>query len=262
VGKRELFNGIVNRIQAVGVELEGGWDTFPKLKDFRQDHDGSVRFKEPRMIEQFDAGGRRVVVPEPGSPPYPKWIGELVMYPPKAVGQAAEWITRCYPPYVNETCGLHVHMSFYYKLNYSRLMTPEYTTQMIQEIRAWGERNNIPTNHALWRRLDPRDEITQQHCAHIFLGDKQAAINKKDYSSRGKAHSRYTAINYCALQHNTVECRILPMFEKPEQAVSAVHCVIDTTNRFLSKMRQRERAVKTEVLVQPPIEKTISRIVY
>lgn len=257
--KREFLRGVVNRINLIGVELEGGWDVAPKA--VKIEHDGSVSFGRPMEEVYFDEARQRHLmrVVEPVN--VPKIVGEAVMRPAMKPTEFEPWVQMAYPQHVNETCGLHVHMSFHNKLNYSRLMTEEYMQAMIRELRSWGEQNNIPKEHMLWNRLDPSHPWTNQHCAHLFLGDRQSIVTKKDYSSRGKAHSRYTFINYCEAQHHTVECRGLPMFATAEQAISAIYCVLDTTNRFLSKMRQRERAVRAEALIPPPVTETIGRVV-
>src|SRR5690348_9266825 len=97
--KRELLNGIVNRINLVGIELEGGWNRCPDKKLGHFDHDGSVRF------EPFDKDGDRMPMPQ-------YYTGEYVSYP-MPVDQIASWLRTTYPEHVNDTCGLHVHMSFH-----------------------------------------------------------------------------------------------------------------------------------------------------
>jgi hypothetical protein len=243
--KRPLLNGIINRVNRIGLELEGGWDA--AVRGHQVIRDGSVVFDRPRTRVNLMTGEAEYVVP------HPKYaVGEIVSSP-MAPDQAAEWLRRAYPQHVNGTCGLHVHMSFNHKLNYSRLLTPDYMGFVIQELQAWGIRNDISRTEGqgamFWNRLDPHHPWTLQHCTHQFLGDKQVTVAKKDFNSRGKDYSRYTFINYCDMQHGTVECRGLPMFESPEVAISAVNAVLDATNRFLSKIRQREKVVAAVIPV-------------
>jgi hypothetical protein len=257
--KRQLVNGIVNRIALVGIELEGGWDL--PVEGEKIVHDGSVQFEDPwtDMIEPAP-GARKIAVARATPRPHPQMIGEIVSG--KLTIDAIEpWIVKCHPQHVNETCGLHVHMSFFNKLNYSRLMVPEFTGHMIDELNRFGLAEGIPQGHMFWKRLDPNHPWTQRHCRHQFLGDKQVLVKKKDYNSRGTDYSRYTFINYCHAQQPTVECRGLPMFDSAELAYKAVMAVVTATNRFLSKIRMREKSVSAGVIERPAFFQEIGAVV-
>lgn len=263
---RELFNGIINRINLVGIELEGGWDR--AVDNHHVERDGSVVFEDPNNTEVLDRNGRRVIVPRPVPIPFPAHaIGEIVSRA-MPVGSVEEWIRKAYPQHVNNTCGLHVHMSFHTKLNYSRLMLPDYMNMMVDELKRFADAEKLPTDHMLRNRLDPNHPWTLKHCAHTFLADRQVLVKGKDFNSRGKPHSRYTFINYPEMQHHTVECRGLSMFggqptkeADVEMAVRAVLTVINTTNRFLSKIRQREQPVSVGVIEQPTYVHEVGRMV-
>lgn len=283
---KDLLNGIRNRIALVGIELEGGWNRDPGTSIIR---DGSVEFhrsdaRPPRPMRSangtivlVDENSGRIV--EPMATPataaaarYPTAIGEVVSpRPPNAltVHNYAVWMRKVYPQMVNETCGLHVHVSFAHRLNYSRLITPDLTPFVVEQLAQWGRAECIPADHMLWARLNPDHPWTRQHCAHLFLGDNQVKVVKKEYNSRGTPHSRYTFINYCEAQHHTVEYRGLPMFGRPEgvtgedieQAVRAVSTVLTATNKFLSKIRQRERAESVAVVARPPIMQEFGAVI-
>lgn len=264
--KRELINGVVNRVALVGIELEGGWDH--SIKGEQIVRDGSVRFNGPRvevMADVFTGERRNVVRGNERLPQYD--IGEIVS---KAIpiGAVEAWLKKCYPHHVNETCGLHVHMSFYNKLNYSRLIVPDFTPFVVEELKAFGRATNIPAEQMFWRRLDPDHPWTREHCRHVFLGNQQVLVGKKDYNSRGTDHSRYTFINYCDKLHNTVECRGLPMFgngpttpEDVELALKAIMAVVTATNRFLSKQRSREKTVQVSITERPALFQEIGSVV-
>jgi len=232
-----------NRVKNVGVELEGGWIKPPQPLQ----RDGSLKFHD---IVHYEAG-RGLAGPAPAVAAFKKLyvtgavleehkipqVGEIVS-PILEVPEVEDYIRTNYPNIVNETCGLHVHMSFKYKLNYQRLMTEDYTRKMVVGLIDWAKRNDLPKDHPLWPRLM---KPNHNHCAHVYLGDNQVTIAGKDYNSRGTNYSRYTAINYCWAQHKTVECRLLSMFDTADQAVSAVGEVIRITNLFLSKIKSREK---------------------
>ena len=264
--KRPKLNGFVNRIKLIGIELEGGWDLAPRGEDIVKD--GSVKFpattpSSPGSIPLaatralFESDMRRAVEalsrPSPelsGPQAGPQFKGEIVSKP-MAVSKMPGWLAHAYPKYVNETCGLHVHMSFHYRVNYSRLMVPEFTHWMVNRLREWAEAEKLPADHPQWNRFDPTHPWTLQHCSHAYLGEGQVKATRKDYESRGKPHSRYTFINYCDGMHKTIEVRGMSMPETAEQAQRAIIAVLDATNSFLSKIRQREQSERVTVKARP-----------
>lgn len=207
-----------DRVALIGVELEGGWAIRPP-SGAEIIRDGSVKISDDAV--------RALKI---------KSIGEIVS-PPMKRELVEQWVKEHYPQIANETCGLHVHMSFKYPLHYMQLMTPKFTDAMVRALATWSIAKGLPKEHPLCKRiLNPN----HQHCAQLYLGDNQVYSDHKDYHSRGKPHSRYTAINYCFKMHKTVECRLLPMFAVADEAVEAVNVVLDTTNKFLSKIRLKE----------------------
>src|SRR5262245_21175813 len=94
-------------INKVGIELEGA---FANLQpDGQRHYDGSVHVPIP-------AG---VVV---------NHTGEVVSAPLDTFAQVSDWVTRNYPVVHNQSCGMHVHVSFKAEVDYSRLMTQEFWT--------------------------------------------------------------------------------------------------------------------------------------
>ena len=224
---------VKNRIAGVGVELEGGW-IYGKAVS-KVVHDGSVKFS-------------KIIYDQP-NPPHA--VGEIPS-PKLTTEQVDDWIKKNYPQHVNETCGLHVHMSFKYPLNYMRLMTPDYTVVLVKSLAEWCEEHKLPADHPQWKRLkNPRHD----HCAHIYLGDSQVRLTKKNYNSRGGPESRYTFVNYCYSMgdtpRKTVECRGLSMFETADMSCDAVHAVLNTTNAFLAKVREKEPRLRARVALGP-----------
>ena len=251
VVKRIRLRGVANRIGKVGIELEGGWDN--PIDDDTGDYDihtdSSVRFpvRIPIRRRRRDPDTGEFTEPPIVQIPYDgptHGTGEIAS-PPLDVTNTETFVRKAHPQHINDTCGLHVHMSFTSQLNYSRLMSAEFTRVMVKALTDWGTTENIPdSNHSFWHRIGRPDHA---HCAHVYCGDKQVSLRRKNYQSRGSDSSRYTALNYCHGIHRTVECRLLPMFSDPEQSIRAIHCVIDTTNKYLSKITQREKKEKVTV---------------
>jgi hypothetical protein len=209
-----------NRINRVGIELEGGWLKLPP--NTRLAHDGSV-FRSGQPTIEVD--GRRVA---------PAVVGELPS-PPMPPGKVMEaWMRTFYPTHVDQTCGLHVHMSFRNALHYQLLMEKSYTDHIIAGLTKWGEDKALNRAHPLWPRLRGENE----YCVPRFWGDQQVKQRSKSYNhSEG---GRYSFINYCHGLHSTLECRGLPMFADVDTAISAVNEVLSLTNAFILMKAKRQ----------------------
>ena len=255
ISKRPRLNGIINRIKLVGIELEGGWDVAPSGEEIGRD--GSVKFlpQQPstspgQALQQL----YQVSQPSSVAASRPFIKGEIVSKP-LPIEKIEEWVRHAYPQHVNETCGLHVHMSFHYRSNYARLMTPDFTPFIVEKVKQFCKTENITQDHPQWKRVLNKDH---PHCAHQYLAEGQVKMTRKDYESRGKPYSRYTFVNYCAGQHNpagggTVEIRGLAMFDTAEQAIRAIMTVVNGTNEFLSKIRHREKPARVFIKTRPEV---------
>lgn len=224
-----------NRVYRVGIELEGAWLKFPD--DIPLHRDGSVEGlvgpKDP--ITGF---------------PIPLTVGEIHSEPIEPL-KIRQWMKKYYPSHVNKTCGLHVHMSFKNARHYQWLMDrPDYQDTMVEYLRRWGKEEGIPVKHPLWSRL--RGEST--YCTLGYFPDEQARQKQKNYS-HDSTGSRYTVINYCFGLHETLECRVLPMFEDPEVGIRAVRQVLDVTNAYLQLAGKKEPKLVAEVLGDGPSPK-------
>lgn len=218
-----------DRIYRIGIELEGGWSVLPP--GTRLAHDGSV-FRNGRPA---DLNGN----------PYALQIGELPSppIPIKPSGLWEKWVRDFHPTHVDDTCGLHIHMSFRSPLHYQLLMVEEYTTAIINHLTQWGREQRLPDHHPLWPRL--RGENT--YCAPRFYADAQARARSKSFSHG--SGDRYTFINYCYGLHSTLECRGLPMFPNADLSISALQNVMDTTNKFLISRAKREPKQRVNVVI-------------
>ena len=212
-----------NRVVRVGVELEGAWSVLPK--GARLEKDMSV-FKSPLTGTQ--------------TPPAGHQAGELPIGPMQ-VAAVPKFMRKYYPQKVNETCGLHVHMSFDSVWHYSLLMdTPEYQDTVLEYLTRWAKAEGFPETHHFYPRL----RGNSAYCQIKFWPDAQ--INsKKDWDKTRYGH-RYTAVHYCGRQR-TIEVRVLPMMETVEQGIRAVRHVVDITNAvvFLLGRRKEQRMRET-----------------
>lgn len=197
-----------NRIAKVGLELEGGWNARPAA---REDH--------VRNIEWHGDGSVRVVAP---------YVGEAVVQTPLDTWQAvADWMLAAYPAVVNDTCGLHVHVSFKRIADYALLMDDKFYSFFIERLKAWGTRTRIKAHHPFWHRLDGGNT----YCKKVFHPDQQVA-------TREKSAARYAHLNFCLKLHSTIEARVLPMFKQANIAVSAVQELLSIYEDYLSQNRK------------------------
>lgn len=209
-----VLGTVRNRVERVGVELEGAWKTLPP-GIAALEHDGSV-FAGRRPSAEFQ-------------------IGELPIGPIAPAG-IAKLMAVNYPQKVNQTCGMHVHMSFETLWYYNLLMVPEYQDTMLEYLTRWAKtESSIKSDHCIWARLRGESEF----CQKGFWPDIQASTKRKTHNRNGKGH-RYTIIHYCGRQM-TIECRVLPMMSNTSLAVRAVNRVIEITNACIYVLGKNDK---------------------
>lgn len=239
------FGIVKNRIYRVGIEMEGGWLSIPDGGKAKIGHDGSV----------FRAGC------PPGWPRLAA-TGEIASAPIEPA-LAASWMRKYHPSHIDESCGLHIHMGFKSALHYSRLMVPEYPATVLSYLQKWAKDEGVASSHCIWDRLAGKNKF----CQDKFWPDLQAIKAGKEHNveQEGKKKgNRYTVVNYCwGLGFETLEIRVLPMFEDPGLSVRAIKKCIDVTNAFLGATAKKEQKFKVEATQSDGEEVTREkRIVY
>lgn len=185
-------------IDRIGVELEGGWNSNINRKIYA---DGSVR----------------VVAPYRGE----------VASPPSTLEEIAKYIKNNTPDVVDDSCGLHIHMSF--KNNSSSfltLMEKDFYIFFKNQMREWGILQNLKPTHQFWHRLAGENRF----CKDAFQPEKQVHM-------KGKGDHRYTQLNYCYAMHGTIECRLFPGFTDPDIIISAVHALVKCYEDYLESKK-------------------------
>lgn len=213
LGENKKFR--INRVQLIGVELEGGWD-----KPVPVEHDGSVQGLKAKVMGEIPS-------------------------PPLALEPLKNWMREYYPPHINETCGMHVHQSVISPLTYQRLMDPKYAVTVIHYFREWGKKVKLPPGHPIWDRLDGKSE----YCQPVFDADMQVLNVDKDRDRRRKGH-RYTVVNYCWGRTGTFEVRLLPMMPTVDLAIAAVEELVNITNGFLIATAKRDKKHQGEAVLK------------
>lgn len=206
-----------DRINLIGIELEGGFAKLPEgVKLVR---DSSVQFSQDEILKHGLSGAT---------------IGELPS-PPLEIADWKKWIKKYYPTCSNATCGMHVHMSFKTPFAYNKLMVEKYPATIVAYVKRWSEENSLPKDHPIWSRLAGKCE----YCQHVFNPDLQLQNRNKDYDHH-RDGNRYSAIAFHYNRLRTIECRLLPMMSSVDLAISAIQNIMDTTNKFLVATASKE----------------------
>jgi hypothetical protein len=203
-------------IKAIGVELEGMWNTRP---------DGATG--DPSVSGFVRETGR-------------EYTGE-VPSPILALSEVESWMSANYPDAVNSTCGMHIHISFDTKTEYSLLMSYAERLQndLIQNVREWATEREIIRGHPLWEELQGGNRFTRMGTENVIAQTR----------ARGKSGVRYRMLNFCYSLHGTLEIRMLPGFKKKHLGIQAVGVVIDTVKRALDTYTGIPREITRETPV-------------
>lgn len=144
-----------------------------------------------------------------------------------AIADWPKWVQDHYPPLVNLTCGLHVHMRFKdHDRTYDKIMRPGIEKHLVNDLVKWAQAMKVPLIHPLWHRLVGGS-------LHCRLGITSDIIRQQYYNVEKEGASRYYAVNFCKARHNTLEIRILPMFKDVNTALRAVNCVLGSVDKFV-----------------------------
>jgi hypothetical protein len=146
---------------------------------------------------------------------------------------------------------MHVHMSFRSVFLYSQLTRVEFPSTIVAEVRKWAQTREFPRGHPIWKRLSDNCD----YCRHVYDAEAQLVRSAKHYN-HDEPGNRYTVINYAFARLRTIECRLLPMMATVEEAIDAIHKVLDVTEKFLVATARRgpklieDIAITEENLVQ------------
>lgn len=202
-------------INRIGIELEGGWDKTPV--GLFPDH--SVKVKAPVVGE---------IASQPGT------LEEL-----------EDWIHKNYPKYIDNSCGVHIHVSFKDKVNnFLVLMEPKFYDYFKPFMESWAKNEKLPADHAFWTRFKGLNKF----CKDEFKPEAQILINNKG------TDVRYTQLNYCFAMHGTIENRLFPAFKEPETIVSAMNATVLCYESYLEKNAETLTKVFEEVIFEEQFE--------
>ena len=186
-------------IKGFGFEIEGGW-TRERRQKYETERimksDGSVNVPAPYVQGEIN------------SPVY------------KDMQMAWEFIKDYYPDVVNESCGLHVHISVK-NSDYVRLMEKKFH----EEFHKWMEWMLKNHKDRIPKEFKNRKEGKNRYCKDEFMPEKQVI----------GAGDRYTQLNYCHKQHATMENRMLPGCKDAKTAFFLITQYLLMVENYLKK---------------------------
>ena len=238
------------RVIKFGYEQEGGFDDVPR-KNFHCD--GSVEcddYSEPCEDDmegyEDDEGNWHNAENITGS-------GEVVS-PVFSLDRTVDFnhsfrdfARRHSAQEVNETCGHHVHVSFNSDLAYARLMDSDFFQEFEREVYKFVMNEPLLKDDSRYIKLFlDRYEGNNSYCYKKH--SPQSQVNGLWFFLDGDECGRYTHLNYPYGHHNTIECRLFPSPENPEQLIRVTEWFVNFTNSYLKGLR-KERAKKHKLNV-------------
>lgn len=198
-------NKVTKQWLQMGAELEGSWAS------------RKARAALVRGAKVHDDHSVHIAHGDPG---------EIITRPHDNLEALLEDIRALWPESVNDSCGFHIHASFT-PMQGSIIATNAFYAYFKAEWAKWGSEQRLDRTHEFWTRLAGRNK----HAKDVF--DPEMQLRPTNGVKPGE--KRYTLLNFFAWEkHKTVECRLLPMFANVEVTLSAVRCMSDIYNTYLS----------------------------
>lgn len=193
----KMISRLPKWVNAVGLELEGGW---------------SYDRKEGKIPEGSNWHGDGSVYCDS-----PHWCGEIVSKPYKTWSELYKFVLDMQPDVVNESMGTHMHISFKSGGWYSHLANIDkyqglnWISELCLRLKRWGE-DRLTTEDM--RLLNKRISKSHGYCKQKWTAQDQIKV-------RGTC--RYTVFNFCAWEkHKTLEVRLLPALNDPKMLLQSM----------------------------------------
>lgn len=218
----------------IGVEIEGWWLNLSEAK--RQAENWHMSGTDDGSLAAHNDADSWEFRTRPGS-----------------LGEAISQIIAVYPDYTHRSAGMHVHVSFDDAMDVSCFATPEFLDYYKQRWNAWGNANHIDRGSDFWWRLNGGNA---QYCG-VNTTDRLTTR----YIQNG---SRYYQLNFTSwANHQTLECRMLPLFRDCRLAVLAIEELISIYEDFLRDCADAALAKldREAVVSMDDIPDTIERVI-
>lgn len=169
---------------------------------------------------------------------------------PGDIVHAFNQLHQLYPDGTNAGCGMHVHVSFKNNTDITLLTHPDFWAYFETAFTKWGKDRELPANHPFWTRLGGGNHYCKKNDIAAADHERQYKLYNGNSSWDTVKHNviggKYMQLNYGAWStyRQTLECRMLPMFDKQEDAESAIRCLLDTYAGYLNGYKGIDHKVK------------------
>ena len=229
--QEELYKEYPFYVKYFGYEIEGGFeddfsDTYCEECDSSGCgcvESGNQYFKHDGSVETEDYTAGEIASPK---------------FRVDRMPQFEQFVKENMPQEVNNTCGLHVHLSFNNQLAYEKTMDLEFFTEFKVKVKEFVLNSGLFTEHTQ-EEFVKRFRGNNTYCRDIFSPNSQAT--GKNVYDETTEQGRYTFINYPYNQHGTIECRLFPSTVSSSEVCSFVKWFIDFTNTYLKNQPKYER---------------------
>lgn len=262
-------------IKRVGIELEGGWHERPMAENLQMVEDGSVEglgtsSSDVDMCEcscecegddrcggDYDENcngchvcrGETCLEPEDDTSEL-EFVGEARPRVPLAKVEVLDWVDMAYPSKYNETCGLHIHVSFDQPWEYVALQTQEFYESFLAWAFEHARRQGDLTTQA------PRLRGENRYCRRW---NKRADLLGQ-VDGQGYYDERYRHVNFCWAKHGTLEFRLWGM-TTPPKARALVKGTLEFVERWLLEhAREDAENGQSEVSFVDELENNTSEV--
>lgn len=181
-----------------------------------------------------------------------KYVGEAVS-PALTYEELIQWIMTNSPDVVNNTCGLHVHVSFKSVTDYVKLMTPQFYDYFLKYMEEWGNKMGFPKGHEFWKRLNGDNKYCCKQgkkCVHKNYHGEEHYTNhtpEEQVKAKNWSASRYCQLNFCFLKHGTVENRLFPGFKDPRMIIAALDATLQCYESYLENLSEEEDRISIRI---------------
>jgi hypothetical protein len=143
---------------------------------------------------------------------------------PGTVVEQLRQLSKFYPDEADASCGMHIHVSFADSGSISTLVSSEFMEYFTRRWEAWGRAQGLSDHSQFFRRLRGEND----YCVP----------NEEDDFESPYDSDRYRQLNFRAWnEHQTVECRLLPMFRQARLAYSALVELVSIYEDWLAGIR-------------------------
>lgn len=210
-------------VYKIGVELEGAFKQDREFKNASFKYDGSVHFEYGQLDgdyidDDWEEPDRSSIL-----------VGEYIVRRPLKTWQGyRNWCKHNFPDEVNSSCGTHVHISTKNLIYMSGLIEKAdmICDSMHKAYKRWAK-TCLPHDlrYIFEERLAGDNEYCRKgHNAHQLLSNARSS------------DCRYKWLNFSSLSaHGTVENRLLPAFEDPQQLLDATSIMLNIYTKALNE---------------------------